>query len=325
MTAGQTPSGSNQFPWFRIGTGALGAQQFRHHFVTERDARLERDMTRVRELVKGDISPQLYASYAARDHVAPVNIMANLTMLGGKHGGHDYSIPNSFGLEKTTYPTTNPLLRALQIKDETFTLNLYTSGKIRLLGRRGGKTRLLGRSGGYTPPAEPQILLEGGQEMTVLPNMSYEISEQHSQDSSEYLQNSEGRVVARSYTIPVPYTIPPVWFYVGGIAFVLAGGLLFDYVKRNFSKWIGSEDSQQSTSEVDENDSGRPQGEGPGLEVGTSSTQLMRPQSQAKPEFLLEVFTSYKRGTITKRAATRLLMSCHNLSEAEALDWLDDK
>ena len=189
-------------------------------------------------------------------------------------------------------------------------MNLYTSGKIRLLGRRGGgKTRLLGRRGGYTPPAEPQILLEGGQEMT---NMSYEISEQHSQDSSEYLQNSEGRVVARSYTIPVPYTIPPVWFYVGGIAFVLAGGLLFDYVKRNFSKWIGSEDSQQSTSEVDENGSGKPQVEGEKLEAGKGSpTTINVIDTRATAELMLEIFVCYKRGAITKGGAICILTTCH--------------
>ncbi len=44
-----------------------------------------------------------------------------------------------------------------------------------------------------------------------------------------------------------------------------------------------------------------------------------------KPEFLLETFTSYKRGTITKGAATRILMVYYNLSEEEALDWLDKK
>ena len=290
MTAGNIPSGSDQFPWVRVGTGALGAQQFRHHFVTERDARLERDMTRVKELVKGDISPQLYASYAARDHVAPVNIMENITMWGGKHGGHDYSIPDSFGIKKTTYPTSNLFLRACQIKDETYGLHLYPSGKIRRLGRRGG----------YTPPAEPQILLEGGQEMTAeeyqySPNMSYEISEQ-------YLHDSKGRQVTRSYITSVPATTPPVVFYVVGIVLALASSLLFDYVKRNFAKWTGSD---------------RPQGEGQELEAGTS---LM-----VRPEFLLEIFTNYKRGTITKRAATRLLMTCYNLSEEEALDWLDDK
>ena len=61
------------------------------------------------------------------------------------------------------------------------------------------------------------------------------------------------------------------------------------------------------------------------LEDSTSSTQLMRPQSTVKPEFLLETFTSYKRGDITKGAATRILMVYYNLSEEEALNWLDKK
>lgn len=307
--------------WVTVGTGALGAQQFRQNFVRDRDARLERDMQRVKELNKGYITPHQYASYAARDHVAPVNIMANLTLWGGKHGGHDYSIPDSFGIEKTTYPTSNLFLRACQIKDETYDLHLYPSGKIRMFGRRGsGTIRRLGRRGGYTPPAEPQILLEGGQEMTAeeyqySPNMSYEVSEQ-------YLHDSEGRQVTRSYITPVPATTPPVFFYVVGIGLALAGSILFDYVKRNFPRWTSSEDSQQSASAVEENGSSRPQGEGQELEVGTSS---MRPRSTVKPEFMLSVFTSYKGRTITKGAAARILMTYYSLSEEEALEWLDDK
>lgn len=139
--------------------------------------------------------------------------------------------------------------------------------------------------------------------------MSYEISEEYSQ----------GRPVIDSFIARRPYVTPPAVYYVVAIGLAWAGSLLFDYVKR---KLTGSKDSQQSSSELDENGSGRPQGEGQELKACTSS---MRPQSMVKPEFLLETFTSYKRGTITKGAATRILMVYYNLSEEEALDWLDKK
>jgi hypothetical protein len=148
------------------------------------------------------------------------------------------------------------------------------------------------------------------------PNMSYEISEEYSQ----------GRPVKDSFTAPMSPVTNPAVYYVVAIGLALAGSLLFDYVKDYVKrKLTGSKDSQQSSSELDENGSGRPQGEGQELKACTSSTQLMRPQSMVKPEFLLETFTSYKRGTITKGAATRILMVYYNLSEEEALDWLDKK
>jgi hypothetical protein len=317
MSAGQTPSGSDQFPWFKVGGmvggAAVGANTVHHNQAKSRHDRLLREQQRGESLKRGDLTAKQYVLYSARDGRSAREIKETLDACGGIHEGHDYSNPDSFDVEEVHVPSSDPIKWATDFTDQSCRLKRYPSNK--------GKKKWFGLRGGYTPPTEPQILSEDGPEMAAeeyqySPNMSYEISEEYSQ----------GRPVIDSFIARRPYVTPPAVYYVVAIGLALAGSLLFDYVKDYVKrKLTGSKDSQQSSSELDENGSGRPQGEGQELKACTSSTQLMRPQSMVKPEFLLETFTSYKRGTITKGAATRILMVYYNLSEEEALDWLDKK
>ena len=222
-----------------------------------------------------------------------------------------------------------------------------------------------GNGGGDTPtafvasPAEAQTQLEDGREVKskecqysdnmpdnvsskeyrYLPNMSYDVSEVN----QEYYQ---GMPVTQTFTVTRRYRIPDGVYYGVAIALALGGYYLFDRVKRAslfdnlksiYKKLTGSKDSQQSVKALEENGSGRPQVEGEELEA-VSVEEFKRLQGEkreleakekhqtvVRPEFLLAIFTSYKRGTITKGAATRILMNCYHLSEAEALEWLDKK
>jgi hypothetical protein len=197
------------------------------------------------------------------------------------------------------------------------------------------------------------------------PNPFYEISEQNPRESEEYLQDekylqdSEGRLVARSYLLPLPDESPDFWVSPGVVVLVVAGYFMFNfvsnYVQRKFANWIASEESQRPISLLQRvglfKGLKKPQGEGQELEAGESSQEPVsvpietvsveefkrlqgekrkleaekKQQTMIRPEFLLELFISYKREIITKGAATRILMTYYHLSEAEALEWLNEK
>ena len=390
MSAG---SGSNKFEFSKWGPVAggvggtfVGGNQVRRQLVQEKSAKLQRDLERVKDLNAGIITPPQSAFYCARDEIPRSHIETNLTLWGGTHDGHNYSIPNSFSLEPIEITSPRWYKRVLRQKERNYRLNLYPPNK----GQ--GKKGLLRRRGGYTPPADPLIKLEDGQEMTVQeclyynnmsdnmsskksqwsPNPFYEISEQNPRESEEYLQDgeylqdSEGRLVARSYLLPLPDESPDFWVSPGVVVLVVAGYFMFNfrsnYVQRKFANWIASEESQRPISLLQRvglfKGLKKPQGEGQELEAGKSSQEPVsapqepvsvrietvsveefkklqgekreleaekKQQTTVRPEFLLELFISYKQEIITKGAATRILMTYYHLSEAEALKWLNEK
>ena len=359
-----------------VGGSVVGGNQIRRHLEQEKSARLQRDLGRVKDLNAGIISPPQFAFYCARDDTPRSHIRTNLTLWGGTHDGHDYSIPNSFGLDPVQITSPSWHQRLLGRKERNYRLNLYPPNK----GQ--GEKGLLRRRGGYTPPTDPLIKLEDGQEITVQeylyynntsdnmpdnmsskkfqssPNTSYEISEQYPRESEEYLQDeeylhdSEGRLVARSYLLPLPDETPNFWVVPGVIVLALTGYFSFNLVsksvQRKFAKWIASKESQKPISVLQRvglfKGLKRPQGEGPELEAGEGSQEAVsveefkrlqgekreleakeKQRTVVRPEFLLELFISYKREIITKSAATRILMIYYHLSEAEALEWLNEK
>ena len=168
-----------------LGTGALGVavggDQIRRHLAQEKSARLQRDMERVKDLNTGKISPPQFAFYCGRDDIPRSHIEANLTLWGGTHDGHDYSIPDSFGLEPIELTSPSWFKRRFNWKDRNYRLNLYPPNQSPYKGRKnvgrlsmgitgsGPSDNPLRRGGGrgrYNPPAEPQIQSENGREMT---------------------------------------------------------------------------------------------------------------------------------------------------------------
>ena len=356
-----------------VGGTFIGGNQVQRQLVQEKSAKLQRDLERVKDLNAGIITPPQFAFYCARDEIPRSHIET------GTHDGHNYSIPNSFGFEPIEITSPRWYKRVLRQKERNYCLNLYPPNK-----GQGGKG-LLRRRGGYTPPADPLIKLEDGQEMTIQeclyynnmsdnmsskksqssPNPFYEISEQNPRESEEYLQDekylqdSEGRLVARSYLLPLPDESPDFWVSPGVVVLVVAGYFMFNfvsnYVQRKFANWIASEESQRPISLLQRvglfKGLKKPQGEGQELEAGESSQEPVsvpietvsveefkrlqgekrkleaekKQQTMIRPEFLLELFISYKREIITKGAATRILMTYYHLSEAEALEWLNEK
>ena len=209
-------------------------------------------------------------------------------------------------------------------------------------------------------------------EYRYLPNVLYEVSdevsEQYPRESEEYLQDSKGRVVARSYLLPIhDETLSfSFWIFPGVVVFALAGYFTFNFVskrvRRKFAEWIASKESQRPLSLLQRaglfKGFNRPQDEDQELETGEGSQEPVSAPQEAvlvpietvsveefkrlqgekreleaekkqrtmvRPEFLLELFISYKREIITKGAATRILMTYYHLSEAEALEWLNEK
>ena len=212
-----------------------------------------------------------------------------------------------------------------------------------------------GNGGGDTPtvfvasPAEAQTQLEDGREVKseecqysdnmpdnvsskeyrYLPNMSYDVSEV----SQEYYQ---GVPVTQTFTVTRRYRIPDGVYYGIAIALALGGYFLFDSVKRaslvDYVKGIltGSKNSQESASTVKESKSvegfKRPRGEGKGVETGGGSpTTINVIDTGATAKLMLEIFVCYKRGAITKGGAICILTTYYNLSQAEALQVLEEE
>jgi hypothetical protein len=131
-----------------------------------------------------------------------------------------------------------------------------------------------------------------------------------------------------SYTFVRPTRIPAVDFYVVDISLPLLSTFLFDYLQRKFLGKVGPKGSQTSDSTLEENRSVKEFK----MPSGGDSTEQHKEQrleteerlpARATPEFMLEIFTSYKRETITKKAALYLLMTYYNLSEGEALELFE--
>ena len=152
--------------------------------MQEKSAKLQRDLERVKDLNAGIITPPQSAFYCARDEIPRSHIETNLTLWGGTHDGHNYSIPNSFSLEPIEITSPRWYKRVLRQKERNYRLNLYPPNK----GQ--GKKGLLCRRGGYTPPADPLIKLEDGQEMTVQECLYYNnMSDNMSSKKSQWSPN----------------------------------------------------------------------------------------------------------------------------------------
>lgn len=226
-------------------------------------------------------------------------------------GGHDFSNPDTFDVEEVELPNMNIIQKHSPFKKKSLRLKQYGEEKL-LLGRRGGAS---------TPSAESEaeveeVLLEEGPELEAeeyrfSPNMSYEVSEQTLQDP---------RHVVHSFTATRPYRTPTIVFYITAFLLAMGGSLLFDYARGRFLKWTASEDSQESSSTLEEAVSAekvkRLQGEEEGLATDEGG------KKGATPEFLLEALKSCKRKAITKKETVYLLVRYYGLSEEEASQLL---
>ena len=344
------------------GAAVVGANSVMHNHAKGRHDRIPREQKRGEALHKRLMTADQYVMYCSRDNMTASEIKEGLLASGGIHEGHDFSLADSFYVEGSQLPSANFLRSALDLTDSSCRLVLCpkkSKKKWHRLRGGGSSNGDSGNGGGDTPtvfvasPAEAQTQLEDGREVKSeecqysanmpdnvsskeLPNMSYDVSEV----SQEYYQ---GLPVTHTFTATRRYRTPDGVYYAIAIALALGGYYLFDRVKRAslfdnlksiYKKLTGSKDSQQSVKALEENGSGRPQEELEAVSVEEfkrlqgEKRELEAKEKQqtvVRPEFLLDIFTSYKRGTITKGAATRILMNCYHLSEAEALEWLDKK
>ena len=130
MSAGQTPSGSDQFPWFKVGGmvggAAVGANTVHHNQENTRNNRLLREQQRGESLKRGDLTAKQYVLYSARDGRSAREIKETLDACGGIHEGHDYSNPDGFDVEEVHVPSSDPIK---WVTDQSCRLKRYPSNK----------------------------------------------------------------------------------------------------------------------------------------------------------------------------------------------------
>ena len=341
-----------------VGGGVVGTNSVLQNQAKRRHDRILREQQRGEALHKKLMTADQYVLYGSQDGRSHRQIKEGLLACGGIH---DFSLADSFDVVGTNTPSSDPIKWALDFPDQSCRLVLYppntpppnipppnsggSSGDTRdtpTVLNDGGEVgteeypylnnmslkeyrysenmsdNMLSeeyQEGHYSPNLSNNV---SSKEYRYTPNMSHEVGEV----SQEYYQ---GRPVKHTFTATRDYTTSDGVYYGIAIVLALVGSLMFDRIKRIFQEWIGSEDSedskdpQESAKVLEESGSGRPQGERQELEAKE------KPRTVVRPEFLLEIFANYKRGTITKGAATRILMNCYHLSEAKALEWLNDK
>lgn len=324
-----------------IATGLYsGAQAYNQISTTHNDS-LNRSLQRDKSLSSGTITPRQYVFQCV---VLPKKIKRGLLAWGGKHEGFDYSHPKHFDVQGKLFPSDNPLKMALGIKVQSCSLRLYKAGQTTELMSKSSSLNVPvdldpaaketpssislmmgpdgGLRGGYTPPPELEEVTEDVEHLTTssYTNLSCDISE-------DYIEGLSSRQVADVFTCENTQLISPIWVYAISIGLAFGLSLFFNKFTKKSSKQKSSKDSQEPVSMLKEDRSveacDRPlasyivkQCEGQGLDG---------PPTRGTPEFLLKIFESYKRGTITKKGTTRVLMIYYNLSKEEALEWLEEE
>lgn len=324
-----------------IATGLYGGAQAYNQISTTHNDSLNRSLQRDKSLSSGTITPRQYVFQCAQDFVSPKKIKRGLLAWGGRHEGFDYSHPKHFDVQGKLLPSDNPLKMALGIKVQSCSLKLYKAGQTTEVAskssslnvpvdldpaaKKGPKGPDGGLRGGYTPPPELEEATADVEHLTTSsyryqPNLSCDVSE-------EYVEGLSSREVADVFTCENTQLLSPIWVYAISLGLAFCLSLLFNKFTKRSSTRKGSKDSQEPVSALEEDRSveacERPlvsyivkQCEGQGLDG---------PPTRGTPEFLLKIFESYKRGTITRKGTTRILMICYNLSREEALEWLEEE
>ena len=308
--------------------GAYGVNQMRRNITSTRHERMVRQLDRGKGLTEGSINPSQYVLYCSLDNVPKEHIKAGLVAWGKESGGCNFSNSEAFGVEDADIVSADGWKRVFRVQDKSCRLNVYKSeGEEKLLGH----SKYFARRGGYTETTEVQEMARSNTEMAAAnyksrPNLFCETSE-------EYVQGVPDREILYTYSCPRPNTVPAALYYVAGISLALIVTFSFEYFQRQFSRKKSPKGSQTSDSTLEENspitkfkrpssitlmtgDDVTEQCEGQGLKVEEKSS------TGATPDFMLKVFICCKNGKITKKAATRLLMTYYNFSELEASEWL---
>ena len=344
------------------GAATVGTNSIMHNHAKGRHDRILREQKRGEALHKRLMTANQYVLYGSQDGRSHRQIKEGLLACGGIHEGHNFSLAESFDVVETNTSSSDPIKWALDFPDPSCRLVLYptnTSPPNISPPNSGGSsgdtpdTPTVLNDGGevgtekyqylnnmflkeypYSENMSDNMPLEEYQEghyspnlsnnvssneYRYIPNMSHEVSEV----SQEYYQ---GRPVKHTFTATRNYTTPDGVYYGIAIALALVGSLMFDSIKRIFQEWISSEDSKESAKVLEESGSGRPQVDGKELEAGEGSpTTINVIDTKATAELMLEIFVCYKKGAITKGGAICLLTTYYNLSQAEALQVLEEE
>ena len=288
-------------------------------------------------------NPLQYTLFFSRAGSSGFQIREDLLSFGQRWEGYNFAKPDNFGVNTHYHLSEIPWKNRLGIKERTCSLSLYSEdpaaelspetspfdesrGSLSAFERkaqaeqpaRAARKNTLGRRGGYTPPPELEEVTGDVEHLTTSnqPNLSSDISE-------EYVEGLSPRQPDRVFTFSNPEPTNPIWFYLFGIGLAVGCTFLFAYLQAKFSKWTSLKDLLHLGSTPDENPSAkrfkRPIDEDQMLKIQRAS------QTKATPEVLLKTFESSKKGAITKKGATFLLITYYNLSEAEALGLLKEE
>ena len=338
MSAGQVPSnpGGGQFPGgdhiLPFVGGVYGGTTAYTQLKTTHNDRLERAMKRGNGLNDGSINPRQYVMYCSQDHLRPKEIKQGLLAWGGKSEGCDYSNSQNFDVKKEYHSSDNPLKNFMRFKyreryykDESCSLKVHpldlgtplkskstSSDKAKGSNLHGGYTDL---RGGYTETTGVEEVVEDGTEMT--PNNYRSDPHLFDEISEEYVQGISDRQGIDSFTCDRPLPVNPILLYVVSIGLSFGCAFLFKKFQRQYLRWKSPKDPQELGSTLEKNHSVE------GFKRVSSEEQRLE-VVKATPEFMLVIFIHCKKGTITKKAATRILMTYYDLTEAESLELLEE-
>jgi hypothetical protein len=288
---GKNPFSEKVTPLVTLGLALWAA---RNETKTTHNLLLERSIHRDIGLNNRSLTTRQYVTNCAKDYVAPKKIEEGLLAWGGTENGVDFSNPDNFNVRgvKSNSPVDKLFGRGtascyLNVKKDNSNPPVGSAEK----GAEGPSVGSLRGGGvGDNPIPELRKVTEDVTHMTernnrYQPNPSCDISEKDDTFVEGIDPNFD------TFRVDTVQPVNQIWFYVIGISLSFILYFLFEYLKAKFPKWAGIKDSSQSAS----------------------------------AELMFQVLESHKKGTITEKGATRILMTYYNLSKAEALECLNEE